>query len=89
MPQEFHTELFSAAMLPPHTPAEGLETHSVTDWVIMNSVQHISMYLRSAFSVLCVFCSFSMSIIMELKETQSLLSTRDLDGATHTVDEEN
>lgn len=52
MPPDLHKVLFSAAMLSPHMPDQGLETHSVTDGAIMNSSKYV--YKKGFSCILCV-----------------------------------
>lgn len=55
----------------PDVLAKGLETRSVVDWVLMSSVQQIYTYLTNAFSVFSIYRSFSRSLIMKWKKSES------------------
>lgn len=57
----------------PDVPAKGLETRSVVDCVLMSSVQQIYTYITRAFSVFSIYCSFSRSLIMKWKKSESYI----------------
>lgn len=57
----------------PDVPAKGLETRSVVDWVLMSSAQQIHTYITSAFSVFSTYRSFSRSLIMKWKKSESYI----------------